>query len=365
MKGDVEEIRARKDGESLVNYYLSESDEGKAYGPKTKDGYRTSWSTYTDWAEGNDLDLADIEKEEAIEYKKHLLDKLNGESPSHYFGHVSKIIAWLTETEEADFNPFANVRPPEQPKTTSKMEVGLDELRKAVLDARNRSIVLFVYLVIALKTGLRASEIANLDLRDIHLDHPISKVMPDPRREIYNYPDTLYVDSAITKGEVHNGEERKNGNKKRSTRQVPIDEELKSVLVWWIGMLPPTTSPAKPLMRKINDPDGERYTKDPLQKRVKQWTRSNNLNSSDMKHFGVDSHWCRHWFTTTLRARIDPDEVPIGSPAGYVEGLRGDSSDSVIETYTHEWSELTEGKKAYREVYEDNIPQLFVSGDED
>jgi site-specific recombinase XerC len=358
MRGEPEQIQERKDNESLLEYFLSESSQSESASDKQ---WRTAWRSYTDWLQKNSLDLGKVRKQEVENYKKHLENELNARTPATYFHRVKKIIGWLTNTEEASHNPFERVDSPRRPKDTSKLEVKIDELREAVLEARSESIELFVFIVIALKTGLRIGEIVNLDLRDINLDHPISKAMPDPRREVYNHSDTLYVDSSVTADEIHNGEERADSNKKNSFREIPIDEELKSVLVWWIAMLPPTESSAKPLMRRIRDPDGKRHASKAIQARITDWTRRNDLNSEDMKHFGVDAHWCRHWFSTKMRASIDDDEVTMGSAKGYVEGLRGDSENSTIDTYTQEWKEVRdEDDKEYREVFEDNVPKLFA-----
>lgn len=365
MRGEVEEIRPKEDGESLIEYYLSESDNSNA-ASGTKRAYEGAWKAYKDWIKKEDLELGEIRKEHIEDFKEYLLSELNGGAPRLYFCQVRAIIEFLTETDEATHNPLNKVEEPEGKEDTSKIEVSLDQLRDAVLNAKSESITLFVYLVIALKTGLRSSEIVNLDLRDIHLNHPISKAMPDPRTEIYNHPDSLYVDSSISEYQIHNGEKREDGNKKKSSRKVPIDQELKSVLVWWIAMLPPSESPANPLLRATRSTDGHRYKANTMSNKVTRWARKNDLNSINMKHFGVDSHWCRHWFSTTLRANVDDDEVTIGSAKGYVEGLRGDSADSTIDTYTHEWDQLRdEDDKNYREVYEDNIPKLFIDPNED
>jgi len=79
---------------------------------------------------------------------------------------------------------------------------------------------------------------------------------------------------------------------------------------------------------------------------------------------GVTPHWCRHWFTTQLRAHINDEEVAIGSAKEYVQGLRGDSDDSVIGTYTHEW-DIDDGTKSYPKVYRENIPTLLSDPHDD
>ena len=358
MRGEPDKIRERKTNETLIEYFLSESSKLDSADPSQ---WKCAWRSYTGWAERNAVDLGEVRKQETKDYKSYLKSEYNGRTPGTYFNRVKQIIDWLTNTKEASRNPFQKVDAPSSNKDTSKVEVKIDRLREAVLESRSQNIELFVFIIIALKTGLRIGEIVNLDLRDINLDHPISKAMPNPRQEVHNHPDNLYVDSDVSAGEVHNGEKRADSSKKNSFRKIPIDEELKSVLVWWIAMLPPTESPAKPLMRRIKDPKGRRHRAHAIQERITEWGRKNGLNSEDMKHFGVDAHWCRHWFSTKMRASIDDEEIVIGSAKGYVEGLRGDSEESTIETYTQEWEELgDEDDKEYREVFDDNIPKLFT-----
>jgi hypothetical protein len=50
--------------------------------------------------------------------------------------------------------------------------------------------------------------------------------------------------------------------------------------------------------------------------------------------------------------------VPLGSAKEYAQGLRGDTDDSVIDTYTQDW-DISEDDKSYAEVYRDNIPALL------
>lgn len=361
MKGEPEGIREKREDESYVEYYLSESTND--YSDLTEAGYRSAWNNLESWADEQGYNLDEIDNEKAEEFADFLEENIKENVAGRYLNSVSTIVDWLIiEADEADYNPYKPyLNRFDTGSNSEKIEVKLPRLRQAVQDARQYRIELFVYLVLLLKTGLRAAEALNLDLRDIHLDHPIADVMPTPRKEILNYPDSLYVDSSISKGKVHNGEERRFSNKPHSSRTIPIDQELKNVLVWWIGMLPPTTSPAKPLISKVSSIEASRPSKAIVQVWVTKWAREHDLNAPDQKHYGVDSHWCRHWFTTMLRANINPDEVVLGSPKEYVEGLRGDSPDGVIETYTQRWEELRdEDDKAYREVYEDNIPLLLV-----
>ncbi len=370
MRGEPETIRPRRDDESLVEYYLDETTRPLAEG--TKNGYRYAWNRLEDWANDNGYTIGEMGKSEV---EKMCEDwEQDSDIQEHvaygYINKISRVVSWLVNnTNEANYNPYEDYEfyfdPGRDDGETSKLEVSTSELRELLQDVLQYRIEIFVYLFIALKTGMRSGEIINLDLRDIHLDHPISKSMPTPRIDILNHPDTIYVDSSISEGRSHNGEVRSCSNKPKSTRKIPIDEELKNVLVWWIGMLHTTTSQANPLLRKVTDPEGERISQPTVTRYVSEWARENEMNAPGMKHFGVDSHWCRHWFSTMLRARIDEGEVPIGTAKEYVQGLRGDSEDGVIATYTQEWEEAIEDDgKDYSEVYEDNIPQLLMNIDD-
>jgi integrase len=90
------------------------------------------------------------------------------------------------------------------------------------------------------------------------------------------------------------------------------------------------------------------------------WAQENGWHEWEGE-LNVTPHWCRHWFTTTLRNEIDQDEVKVGTVKGYVKGLRGDSDNDTIDLYTHDWDD----EYWMREVYVENIPSLYVELPED
>jgi integrase len=366
MIGESDGVRYRRDDESYVEYYLNHRNDIEE---NTGDNYRRAWSQLNKWCDETDRDVERLEREDVREFCAHLRrkddDEVSEMTGQRTIRHLSRMVNWLVnDADVADYNPynsFTNYFNPEQ-EDTEKLEVEDSELREALQAAKEFRIELFVYLTTLLKTGMRSSEVLNLDLRDINLDHPISRIMPDARLELQNHADTLYVDSTVNKGKEHNGEVRQSGNKENSTRKIPIDDELKQLLVWWIAMLPTSSSLAKPLIRKVTDPEARRMSSSQVQELVTEWSRDNGLNSLEMKHFGVDSHWCRHWFTTTMQANIDQDEVSIGTPKAFVKGLRGDTDSDTIATYTQDWEKVKKnGEKTYREVCVDNIPKLFTN----
>jgi len=110
-----------------------------------------------------------------------------------------------------------------------------------------------------LKHGTRFSEVINIDLRCLHLDHPVfwtlienHDVRLDPR--IRNKPDTLLIYEGFNEGdEIPNkdtpgpeteGEIRDaaKGNKRKEDGGsiLPVDSELKTALIEWLLVRPPT-----------------------------------------------------------------------------------------------------------------------------
>jgi integrase len=362
MKGEHDGYRELKESESLKDYYVDHVNiEGG-----TIRNLNTAWSHLQDYLKSNGKSIGDFGKKDAADFCEYLTNRnstrthgdISDRTASGYVGSLSRMADWLIAAGKIDYNPFQMAikegDPFEWDDTTPKMEVSTQELRDGIQRISNP--IVLTFFILTLKTGVRISEALNLDYRAINIDHPISNKMPDPRAEVVNKPDTIYIDSSISEGEEHNGEIRQDGNKKKSYRHLPIDKELKDTLVWYIAMSPEYSGKPNPLFQSHSGHFGSRITRDKMTKLFREemselgWHDERNPRS-----YNVTPHWCRHWFTTVLRRRIDEDEVEIGSVKEYVKGLRGDTGSDVIETYTHEWS-----SNQWRTVYLDNIPQLYV-----
>lgn len=361
MKGEPEGVRDIRSDETLMDYYL----DHRSLEPATERDYQKSWRRFQEAFDQLGYEIDDLHRSQVGEILQLWEDSeaLSDGKIDDYVNNMSRMADWcVTQANIADYNPFKPYRSEYKTSSTGeteKIEIPLNKLRELLFTFEKHRLEVFMLVVILLKTGLRHSEALNLDLRDINIEHPVSIKMPEPRQEVYNYSDSLYVDSDISEGEVHNGEKRRHGNKPKSHRTIPIDSELKDLLVWWIKMLPPTVSEAKPLLRTLNDPEHRRCSQGLTKPHIRQVAYDFGVNGPNMKHFGFDAHWCRHWFTTQLRSNVDESEIPVGTVKEYVQGLRGDTGSDVISTYTHDWS-VGEDRKTYTEVYKDNIPELLV-----
>jgi integrase len=350
--------REPREDETLIEYYLNIRE--KELEEATKNNYRTAWNNFERFRGQKGYQLSDIGKNEAIEWCNWLKREVSQSTGELYVMWIDSLVQYLMNTPaiETNTNPFQqalNTDPFSYDDETSKIEIPLPELRRAIqkIDRPRKLFLVVTYL----KTGLRLSELFNLDERDVNIDHPISEELDPPRKKLNGKPNSLYVDSSVSEGEKHNGEVRRHGNKPNSYRTIPLDEETVEVFAWYLAGRTAPNSPANPILTGNSGGGhqlGSRLQKPGVGREFREWAEENNWPTG--KDGGMSAHWCRHWFTTVLRTRIDPEEVPIGSPKEYVQGLRGDTADDVIETYTQDWD--NEGK-SYQEIYRDNIPKLL------
>jgi hypothetical protein len=144
-----------------------------------------------------------------------------------------------------------------------------------------------------LKHGTRLGEVLNIDLRCLHLDHPIfweiaeeHDVRLDPR--IRDKPDTLLIYEQFNEGtEIPNddrpgpeteGEVRGRGNKRKEKGGsiLPIDSEFKTALLDWLLVRPPTYGDVvHPLFTTCADP--RRATRDAVHTRL--WVEDRCVDS--------------------------------------------------------------------------------------
>lgn len=355
----------REDDESIVDYYFRlRPDLGRG----SEQSVMSSWRTlhrYID--EKNHPGFEQLNKQDILLYIKWLRNQESVNKESYVENRVqtmSAMVSWFNSRGIISGNPFKgaiDTNPFEDTTPDPKVHVPLSELREAVLNIENP--VLLVAVVTLLKTGLRIGELVNLDERDIHLDHPISGRLDDPRVKIHNKPDSIYVDSSVTVGEEANGELRSDSNKPDSTRVIPLDPEVKDVLVWYLAMRPTPVSNANPILVWNNGDAGRagigyRVSADGLRGMFNDWSDKNGWYSPEPHT--VKPHWCRHWFTTTIRTELDRESVEVGTGDDYEEFMRGDTSTDTKKKYL----QMNWGSNTWmRKCLVDAMPQLFVDTD--
>ncbi|WP_265111612.1 tyrosine-type recombinase/integrase [Halosolutus halophilus] len=262
-----------------------------------------------------------------------------------YASYLNRFYSYLERVGHADENPMTVVLEEMNESIESnptRRDVTLGEMRTFVDGIRHplhRALV-----VTLLKTGIRAGELCNLDLIDVNLDHEAATWQP--RAHIAGRPDSVFISAEHTYGRESGGERRQASNKRKRETVIPIDGELKDVLVRWLAVRPdtPRTGPdvAAPLFLGTADRWGRRLTPNVVHHVVEQhareagWYRTGGGASEN-----VTPHYFRHFFTTHLRDRT--------GDRGIVQYLRGDVASDVIDTYTHNWGDRV------RETYLEHI----------
>ena len=293
-------------------------------------------------------DPARADRRDCLAWLHRLRGEASRSTVATYASYLHRFYGYMTTVGAFDENPMALVME-ELDESIDK-----DPARRDLDVARMRSFVAGIahpleraVVLTLLKTGVRVGECCNLDLRDLHLDDGDvrSAYGVEPRVQLEDRPDTLFVAADVARGDEVNGEVRTASNKRERDTLVPVDGELKRALTRYLAIRPDAASPAEPLFLSTRDKWGQRLTTEMARAvvvdhaRAAGWHRDGGGAAEN-----VTPHYFRHFFTTHLRDRT--------GDRGVVKYLRGDVADDVIDTYTHNWGDRV------REVYEANIYAL-------
>jgi integrase len=339
------------ENQDIFDYYLEEKAIDS--GPRSIHNYETAIKSFKEYMDSRGYTIDDIGRREAKQYISWMMNEkgLEKNTALKYAESIDRIATFYNQVGYFEWNPIhlALEGYSRNSSGSTKRELTVEELGRAITEIADSHPVLFVALVILAKTGARRSEVSNIDLRDINIDHPVSEKLPEPRAEIKSTPDTMYVPGDIEEGKEYNSEVRVAGNKRKKPTHYPIDDELKSTLIWWFGIMPETEDPGKPLLRNIGRNIGRRVAPGTLYQWIRTWAKDNGLHDGK-GGINVDVHWFRHFFTTKMRRSVDNSDLKGNTePKYYVKGLRGDTGDDVIDLYTHDWGENRWKRTAYLE----------------
>jgi len=293
------------------------------------------------------LPVREASHRDCMAYVHSLRGNVEESTVATYASYLHRFFAYMTQVGAFESNPMTLVMEEMDESINTdptRREIDLQSMRTfvdSISHPLERAIV-----VTLLKTGIRAGELCNLDIRDLNLESPGPRPEIPVRAGLDGRPDSLFVAAAPARGEASNGEERTASNKRKRETTIPVDAELASVLRRWLAIRPDTQSPAEPLFVSTSDSWGERLTPNMVHHIVESHAREFGwYTDGGGAEENVTPHYFRHFFTTHLRDRT--------GDRGVVKYLRGDVAQDVIDTYTHEWGTRV------RDVYEAEIYSLL------
>jgi integrase/recombinase XerD len=231
-----------------------------------------------------------------------------------------------------NYNPFENGRAKvnldrEGQKQHRRIPVaGLREMMASVTHLRSRAIIGLQF-----KLGLRAGEISNIRLADISLS--TSEIQRHyPAMEPNSRPDSIYVPSR----------DERSGNKSTRPRVLPLDDELRQLLVRYLLVRPDTGDPWLFLSRKTHS----KLNKKAVNRIWKEEFHPEYAETDEYR--AITSHFGRHRFTTWWRVEQDVNRELVKYMRGDATGTGFGESQEPIDAYIH--------------TYYEDIEELYLEG---
>ncbi|QGA82885.1 tyrosine-type recombinase/integrase [Halomicrobium sp. LC1Hm] len=341
MSADTDAVDASEDP---VGYFLDDMTyHGKT--DRTREYYERVLREFESFLDSGarPVGLAEATHRDCMAYVHGLRDEQSDSTVATYASYLHRFYAYMNQVGTFEENPMALVME-EMDETIDtdpqRREIPIPAMRSFVQDIDHpmeRAVV-----VTLLKTGMRAGELCNLDVRDLHLSECTVTAGTAIRPQLEERPDSLFVSAEPARGAVVNGEERTASNKRKRDTTIPVDAELGDVLERWLAVRPDPRSTAEPLFTSTSGDWGKRLTPDMVHHVVERHARDRGWyqDGGDAAQ-NVTPHYFRHFFTTHLRDRT--------GDRGIVKYLRGDVAQDVIDTYTHEWGDRV------RTVYDEHV----------
>jgi integrase/recombinase XerD len=243
-----------------------------------------------------------------------------------------------------EYNPFESAREkiswekgePEEAREYPK--VTIDELRAAI--AQVTHIKKRAMILMNLKLGMRQGEVRNAQIQDIHIaNNELQRHYPTlgthPR--LGDRANAIYIPSR----------EERSENKSKRSRILPLDDEMRQVLLEYLLIRPDCGEPwlfvSETHHERIRDKDGiNRHWREQIRPQFE----------TEDHHKELTSHFGRHWFTTYWK-------IERGVERELVQYMRGDiignsTGRDGIDEYLHAYYPDIENR------YREEIYKLLV-----
>jgi integrase len=295
-----------------------------------------------------DCDPVNIGKRGAKEFKRWLIGEVENDTAKSYVSNLDNMAQFYLSDSYYPGNPFNGLQDSiETNSTRSKSSSFQTNERISVDDSRLREAIRsthgsqkIVLLAMLVKTGVRISEACNLDWEEVNINHPVADdLLPEPRFELSDHPDSIYIACDKTE-ETYDTDS--SGNKRKVDTRIPIDDELKRLLLWYALVRERRFDGENPVFMSNNSPknkSSERLGKRTAWGRVVEVAKEYGWYESGRNELeNVTPHWFRAKFSSHMSTQLEaasnsPESDFDADPKDVVKGLRGDVGDDVIERY--------------------------------
>ncbi|WP_420182437.1 tyrosine-type recombinase/integrase [Haloarcula sp. KBTZ06] len=344
----LEEFQATFRQRDIDPFLLFEADvlETKDLGRRTLDGYH---STFRDWREFMDAQgrhPACPNEEHVKAFARFEMDE-KGNAASTVTNKFQRLNTaykyWQDDPafpHPQDYNPFQLARSKLDLSDDGKKEpprLPVEKLREVLSDVnhvRDRAVI-----ACQLKLGLRATELCNIKLSEVTIENA----------ELNRHYPEMGTHSALE--EIQNAvyiPHDRDGNKSQRPRLLPLDDEIRRVLLRYLLTRPDNGSEWLFLSHTTYAQMHRDYVADIWEEAFQpEYDESEN-------HAAVTSHFGRHRFTTYWRVERDLNRELIKYMRGDTAGAGNIQERGAIDEYIHTYYEDIEP------TYRKNIYKLSV-----
>lgn len=224
-----------------------------------------------------------------------------------------------------------------QVKKPPRIELdGIREVVQGIEHIADRAII-----GLQLKLGCRSSELANIKISEVHIDHPEIQNHYTEMREhemLQGRPNSVYI--------PHDREK----NKRERPTVLPLDEESRRLLIDWLLTRPDTGDEWLFMTHK-----GEKLNRTDIRYIWTQYWWPEYEFDEDDQYRSVTPHFARHRFGTYWKTDLD------GVNREIVKYMRGDVTDTsvgrahdALDHYVHTYYEDVE------QLYRDKMYPLYI-----
>lgn len=330
----------------IFEAYLERVLYPKSPSDSTVKNYRHSLDQWRDFMATEGRHPGCPNKEHIKKFTNYLASVRENETSTiqQKINNLSRVYQWWQDhnafPHPTDYDPFSLAkREMDLSKDSDKKqyprltERDLSQIIRDCTNIRER-----LFLIWLLKLGMRVGEFLNVKIKDISISHPrLKDSYPSlgTREEITSYENCIYIPSKYVQ----------DGNKSHRPRILPLDDELRHVLLQYLMIRPQVDEPWLILSQRTNEKIARG---DPINAVWKDHFKEIN-QAEDYRD--VTTHYGRHYFTRywKIREEISRELVQYMRGDKLGDAKSGDSIDEYLAAYYED----------INSVYTDRVPKFL------